>query len=114
MLVMPAATIQTARTNHVLRQGDARRLDWIPDESLHLVVTSPPYWTLKEYPEHEDQLGLVEDYERFHDELEKVWKHCFRVLVPGGRIACVVGDVCIARRRNKGRHMVTYRCAPGK
>ncbi len=106
MLVMPAATIQTARTNHVLRQGDARRLDWIPDESLHLVVTSPPYWTLKEYPEHEDQLGLVEDYERFHDELEKVWKHCFRVLVPGGRIACVVGDVCIARRRNKGRHMV--------
>jgi len=106
MLVMPAATIQTARTNHVLRRGDARRLDWIPDESLHLVVTSPPYWTLKEYPEHEDQLGLVEDYERFHDELEKVWKHCFRVLVPGGRIACVVGDVCIARRRNKGRHMV--------
>src|SRR5579863_4507422 len=100
---MPAAvTIQTATTSHVLRQGDARRLDWIPNESLHLVVTSPPYWTLKEYPDHEDQLGLVKDYELFHDELEKVWKHCYRVLVPGGRIACVVGDVCIARRRNKG------------
>jgi DNA modification methylase len=81
-------------------------MDWIPDESLHLVVTSPPYWTLKEYPGHKDQLGLVENYERFHDELEKVWQHCFRVLVPGGRVACVVGDVCIARRRNNGRHMV--------
>ncbi len=106
MLVMPAATFETATSSHVLRQGDARRLDWIPDESLHLVVTSPPYWTLKEYPDHEDLLGLVEDYEHFHDELEKVWKHCYRALVPGGRVACVVGDVCIARRKNKGRHMV--------
>jgi site-specific DNA-methyltransferase (adenine-specific) len=106
LAVMPVAKIRTARTTHILRQGDARRLDWIADESVHLVVTSPPYWTLKEYPNHEAQLGLVEDYERFHDELEKVWKHCHRVLVPGGRIACVVGDVCIARRKNKGRHMV--------
>lgn len=104
--VMIDAKFQTARTSHILRQGDGRHLDWIPDESLHLVVTSPPYWTLKRYPEHADQLGLIEDYERFHDELERVWKHCYRALVPGGRIACVVGDVCIARRRNKGRHMV--------
>jgi modification methylase len=100
------ARIETAGTVHILRQGDARRLDWIPDESLHLVVTSPPYWTLKEYPANENQLGLVCDYEKFHDELAKVWQHSYRVLVPGGRIVCVVGDVCIARRRNKGRHMV--------
>jgi site-specific DNA-methyltransferase (adenine-specific) len=96
--VMIAATIQTSRTTHTLELGDARRMDAIPDESLHLVVTSPPYWTLKAYPDHKDQLGQIEDYEQFHDELEKVWKHCYR--------ACVVGDVCIARRRNKGRHMV--------
>lgn len=94
------------RTKHVLVRGDARRLDWIDSGSVHLVVTSPPYWTLKEYPAHRDQLGMIEDYERFHDELEKVWTECQRVLVPGGRIACVVGDVCIARRRNRGRHMV--------
>jgi len=106
LTVMAAAKIETARTTHILRQADARRMDWIPDETVHLVVTSPPYWTLKEYPDHEAQLGLIEDYERFHDELEKVWRHCHRVLLPGGRIACVVGDVCIARRRNKGRHMV--------
>src|SRR5260370_14030768 len=71
-----------------LRQGDARELDWIPDESVHLVVTSPPYWTLKEYNNHPGQLGHVDNYERFQDELDKVWRHCFRVLVQGGRLVC--------------------------
>jgi DNA modification methylase len=89
-----------------LRQGDARELDWIHDESVHLVLSSPPYWTLKEYNHHPDQLGHIEEYEKFQDELDKVWRHCFRALVPGGRLVCVVGDVCLARRQNKGRHMV--------
>ena len=93
-------------TSHVLHCGDARRLDWVSDESIHLIVTSPPYWTLKRYNERIGQLGAVADYEEFMDELDKVWRHCFRVLVPGGRIVCVVGDVCLARRRNRGRHLV--------
>jgi site-specific DNA-methyltransferase (adenine-specific) len=93
-------------TEHILNCGDARELDWIPEESVHLVVTSPPYFNLKEYNEHPDQLGAMMDYEAFHDELDKVWKHCLRVLVPGGRLVCNVGDVCVARRRNKGRHHV--------
>lgn len=93
-------------TRHRLRLGDARELDWLGDEPVHLVVTSPPYWTLKKYNDHPGQLGAVEEYESFHDELEKVWRHCYRLLVPGGRLVCVVGDVCIARRRNNGRHMV--------
>src|SRR5262249_8703645 len=91
---------------YTLRVGDARELDWIDDESVHLVVTSPPYWTLKEYNERDGQLGAVENYESFHDELDKVWRHCHRVLAKGGRLVCVVGDVCIARRRNNGRHLV--------
>lgn len=97
---------ENPRTSHRLHLGDARSLQWIPDESLHLVLTSPPYWTLKKYNDHPSQLGAVADYEAFHDELDKVWRHCFRALVPGGRLVCVVGDVCIARRRNGGRHMV--------
>lgn len=88
-----------------LSLSDARDLDWIPSESVHLVVTSPPYWTLKEYNEHPDQLGAVADYEAFLDELDKVWTHALRVLVPGGRLICVVGDVCLSRRRF-GRHVV--------
>jgi site-specific DNA-methyltransferase (adenine-specific) len=89
-----------------LHRGDAREMDWIRDESVHLIITSPPYWTLKEYNSHSGQLGQVEDYETFLDELDKVWRHCFRTLVEGGRLVCVVGDVCMARRRNKGRHFV--------
>lgn len=92
------------RTTHRLHQGDARDLSWIPDASVHLVVTSPPYWTLKEYaPGNRDQMGHFEDYEHFLSELDRVWRECARVLVGGGRICCVVGDVCIARKRS-GRH----------
>lgn len=89
-----------------LLTGDARQLDWLLDESVHLVVTSPPYWTLKEYNEHPDQLGAVADYDCFMDQLDQVWKHCLRALVAGGRLVCVVGDVCLSRKKNRGRHMV--------
>lgn len=92
-------------TVHHLIQGDARDLSFLADGSVHLVVTSPPYWTLKEYRQHPDQLGHVKDYEEFLSELTKVWRECFRVLVPGGRVVCVVGDVCLSRREY-GRHVV--------
>jgi modification methylase len=100
------AADSSLKTSHRIHLGDARDLHWIQDSSVHLVVTSPPYWTLKEYNQNAAQLGAVTDYSAFMDELDKVWSHCFRVLVPGGRLVCVVGDVCIARRRNNGRHMV--------
>jgi site-specific DNA-methyltransferase (adenine-specific) len=89
-----------------VKVSDARKMDWLADESVHLVVTSPPYWTLKKYNDSPNQLGAVADYEQFLDELDKVWTHCFRALAPGGRLVCVVGDVCLSRRKNKGRHMV--------
>jgi modification methylase len=92
-------------TTHQLIQADARDMSFIPDASIHLVVTSPPYWTLKKYSEHEAQLGHVSDYEEFLGELQKVWKESYRVLVPGGRLICVVGDVCLSRKKF-GRHLV--------
>jgi DNA modification methylase len=93
------------KTTHKLINGDARDLSFMPDESVHLVVTSPPYWNLKRYNENPNQMGHIQDYETFLAELRKVWMHVFRVLVPGGRLVCVVGDVCVARRRF-GRHLV--------
>jgi site-specific DNA-methyltransferase (adenine-specific) len=94
------------RTTHRVHRGDARDLSWIPDGSVHLVVTSPPYWTLKAYaPGNQDQMGHFEDYEHFLAELDKVWRECKRVLTGGGRICCVVGDVCIPRKRG-GRHYI--------
>lgn len=98
-------SIRRIPTRHQLILGDSREMDQIEDESVHLVVTSPPYWTLKQYPSRDGQLGMVEDYEVFLSELDKVWRHVFRILVRGGRLIVVVGDVCLPRRRF-GRHVV--------
>ncbi len=95
------------RTTHRLHLGDARNLSWVPDRSVHLVVTSPPYWTLKEYAGGNDsQMGHFEDYEHFLTELDRVWRECARILVGGGRICCVVGDVCIPRKQGGRHHLV--------
>lgn len=98
--------VQHVPTSHWLHLGDARGMHSIENESVHLVLTSPPYWTLKEYRHSDGQLGHIDDYDQFLDELDKVWKRCFDVLVPGGRLICVVGDVCLSRRENGGRHTV--------
>jgi len=86
--------------------GDARDMSFIDANSIHLVLTSPPYWTLKEYRDTEGQMGHIEDYDEFLSELGQVWSQCYESLVPGGRLICVVGDVCLSRRKNNGRHTV--------
>ena len=93
-------------THHV-KQGDARDLGFLRPESVHLIVTSPPYFNLKPY-NHDcggKQLGRIEDYDQFLTELDKVWSECFRVLVPGGRICCVIGDILVPRKID-GRHRI--------
>jgi modification methylase len=99
------SAVRDIPSQHDLRLGDARTFDVEP-ESVHLVLTSPPYWTLKEYRHSAGQLGHVENYEAFLAELDKVWRRCFQALVPGGRLIIVVGDVCLSRRKNNGRHTV--------
>jgi len=92
-------------TIHKVVLGDARHMGFIFDKSVHLIVTSPPYWNLKEYNNTKNQLGHIDDYEEFLAELKKVWDECFRILIPGGRLVCIVGDVCMSRRQH-GRHRV--------
>lgn len=99
--------VQRVPTMHRLNLGDARNeMSSLREESVHLIVTSPPYWTLKEYRDSEGQMGHIDGYEDFLVELDKVWRQCFQALVPGGRLVCVVGDVCLSRRKNNGRHTV--------
>jgi len=98
-------TVQSLPSSHQLLLGDSRNLAHIPDESVHLVITSPPYWNLKQYVKNPNQLGEIADYEQFLTELDLVWHHVWRVLVPGGRLIIVVGDVCLSRKQY-GRHVV--------
>lgn len=100
------SSLRKVPTTHSLYLADARQMSGIPSNSAHLILTSPPYWTLKEYRKSEGQMGHIESYEEFLEELDKVWAHSFRILVPGGRLICVVGDVCLSRRKNGGRHTV--------
>jgi len=97
--------LASAPTHHQAIVGDARDLASLVHGSVHLVVTSPPYWNLKQYPERVGQLGNMDDYETFVDAVAEVCRQCYEVLVPGGRIVLVVGDVCLSRRRH-GRHRV--------
>ncbi len=96
--------VQSLRTGHRLYNIDSRSMELEPG-SVDLVVTSPPYWTLKTYNDHQAQLGAVQDYDQFLDELDAVWRRVYDALVPGGRLVIVAGDVNVSRRAH-GRHVV--------
>ncbi len=65
---------------------DARKMTELLDESVHLVITSPPYWTLKDY-KNDNQIGFgSRSYKEYINNLNKVWTECVRVLVPDGKV----------------------------
>lgn len=100
--------IKSLPSGHELYQRDARNLSMIDDKSIELVVTSPPYFNLKEYENGtggDDQLGDIADYESFNTEIDTVWRECYEKLQPGGRLCVVVGDV-LRSRSEYGRHRV--------
>lgn len=100
------SVVRGRHTSHELIHGDARSASALEERSVHLAVTSPPYWTLKRYNEHEEQMGHIADYDEFIAGLDEVWSNCYRALVPGGRLIVNVGDVCLSRKKNNGRHTV--------
>lgn len=97
--------IKKIPSSHHFINEDCRNLTSLPSNSVHLVVTSPPYWILKQYPINDSQLGNLDDYDSFLFELDNIWREIFRILVPNGRLVIVVGDVCIPRRK-MGYHTV--------
>ncbi len=93
-----------AETNHQIVVADARWMSELTPESVHLVVTSPPYWQLKDYG-HMGQIGFDDTYEEYINNLNLVWDECYRVLHPGCRLCVNVGDQ-FARSVYYGRYKV--------
>ncbi|MBI5096223.1 MAG: thermonuclease family protein [Nitrospirae bacterium] len=92
------------KTWHKLIIGDSRQMIEIPDESVHLVITSPPYWQLKDYGSS-NQIGFNDSYEEYINNLNLVWKECYRVLHKGCRLCVNIGDQ-FARSVYYGRYKV--------
>lgn len=92
------------KTTHTLIHGDSRKMALLPDLSVDLIVTSPPYWQLKDYGV-EHQIGFHDTYEAYIDYLNLVWTECFRVLRPGCRLCINIGDQ-FSRAAHYGRYKV--------
>ncbi len=91
-------------TEHKIVFGDSRSLNRIKDKSVQLIITSPPYWQLKDYGA-EDQIGFNDSYEEYINNLNLVWKECYRVLSDGCRLCINIGDQ-FARSVYYGRYKV--------
>lgn len=91
-------------TEHKIILGDSRSLNQIEDKSVHLIVTSPPYWQLKDYGS-KNQIGFNDSYEEYINNLNLVWKECNRVLADGCRLCINIGDQ-FARSVYYGRYKV--------
>lgn len=91
-------------TKHTIINGDCRQMKELADNSVHLIVTSPPYWQLKDYGSSE-QIGFNDSYEEYVNNLNLVWKECFRVLHDGCRLCINIGDQ-FARSVYYGRYKV--------
>jgi modification methylase len=91
-------------TKHIIINGDSRRMNDIKDKSVHLIITSPPYWQLKDYGA-DNQIGFNDSYEEYINHLNLVWKECFRVLHDGCRLCINIGDQ-FARSVYYGRYKV--------
>ena len=91
-------------TQHTIITGDRRKMDKLQDKSVHLIITSPPYWQLKDYGS-DNQIGFNDTYEQYINNLNLVWKECYRVLHDGCRLCINIGDQ-FARSVYYGRYKV--------
>jgi len=91
-------------TNHKIIIGDARKMQELPNESTHLIITSPPYWQLKDYGS-DNQIGFNDSYENYINNLNLVWQECARVLHKGCRLCINIGDQ-FARSVYYGRYKI--------
>ncbi len=89
--------------------GDSRKMDEVKDNSVHLVITSPPYFNAKNYSDDYSgrDLGNIDDYELWKKEIRKVWQECFRVLQPGRRLFINIMNLPLSNKANNGNGFKT-------
>ena len=103
---------------NVIYFKDARRMVEVDDQSISLIVTSPPYWNIKDYSldgyqqqlrhsKIEGQIGDIEDYEKYLQALTEVWKECERVLKPNGKL-CVNAPIMPIPKKIKNAGYTPY------
>lgn len=92
------------KINHKIIIGDSRNMAELQNKSVHLAITSPPYWQLKDYGSS-NQIGFNDSYENYINNLNLVWKECFRVLNDACRLCVNIGDQ-FARSVYYGRYKI--------
>ncbi len=73
--------------------GDSRKLDFLKDESVQLIITSPPYWDKANYGRSSKNLGNTRGYMHFFAKIHPVFSECFRVLESGRKLCIVIANV---------------------
>jgi DNA modification methylase len=89
-------------TEHRIYFKDSQKMKEVNDKSVHLIVTSPPYWNIKDYG-HPKQIGYRDDLDEYYEKLGNVWSECVRVLIPGCRLCINIGDQYLRANSKENR-----------
>jgi len=98
-----------SESSAVIHVGDVRKvIHKIPDNSVHLIVTSPPYGGIKSYSDREGEIGKEGDVLKFHTALNSVWKECIRVLHPGCKLIINIGDEFLRTTKKRVYQIISH------
>jgi len=81
------------KSQHIIKCGDSRNLNFIKENSVGLVITSPPYWDKADYGGNGYNLGNEHNYKKFLSDIVPIFKECFRVLMPGRKLCLITANV---------------------
>ncbi|PIT94824.1 site-specific DNA-methyltransferase, partial [Candidatus Falkowbacteria bacterium CG10_big_fil_rev_8_21_14_0_10_38_22] len=89
--------------------GDSRNMDKVKDDSVNLIITSPPYFNAKDYSDDYSgkDLGNINNYDLWKKEIKKVWQECFRVLQPGRKMFINIMNLPLSNDANNGNGFKT-------
>ncbi|WP_424964409.1 DNA methyltransferase [Ekhidna sp.] len=90
--------------SHILKHGDSRDMSFIDSNNVDLIITSPPYWDKADYGGNGSNIGSIDNYNKFFEEIRPVFDECFRVLRPGRKLCLVTANV----NQNTNHGLLTF------